>query len=468
MSVQIGDVWNFTTAQPAVGKIVREWWTGQAGTAITQLTTSPLYPNDPTGRDLMDRFEGPVDWKDSYATRLYGWLKPETSGSYRFWIASNDLGELWLSTDVDPANAVQIAAVTGWSNPRDFDNASRYAGSKQESAPITLEAGQKYYIQALMKEGTGEDHIAVAWQPPVEARVVIPARFVDSFAILPLRAADPQPGNGAVDTVQSPVLSWFAGEKALEHDVYFGDDAAAVAAADTNSVLYRGRRSGTTFDVGTLEWNTTYYWRVDETAEGDSESPWKGTVWRFTTADFLPVDDFESYAEDIEAGTTLFQTWIDGLTNDTGSYVGYEIAGGGTYGETSVVHGGRQSMPVAYDNADEPYYSEVERAWTTDQDWTIRGVAVLSLFVRGKTTSDSAVLYVVLEDGESTSAAVEYPDDTVVFSSDWVQWRVPLTDFSGVDPTRIKKMVIGVGSRNDPTPGGSGTIYVDDIRVVKP
>lgn len=466
--VHVGAVWTFTTAQPAVGKIVREWWTDLPGAAVSDLTASELYPDDPTGRELVDRFEGPVDWKDSYAARLYGWLRPEKSGSYRFWIASNEQSELWLSTDADPANAVRIAGVTGWSNPRDFDNASRYAGSDQESTPVVLEAGRKYYIQALMKEGSGEDHVAVAWQPPAEARVVIPARFVDTFAIPPLRAADPQPQDGAVDVVQSPVLRWFAGENALEHDVYFGDDAAAVAGADTNSVLYRGRQSGATFDARTLEWNKTYYWRVDGIAAGDPNGPRKGTVWSFITADFLPVDDFESYTEDIEGEATLFQTWIDGLTNGTGSYVGYPIAAGGTYGETSVVHSGRQSMPLAYDNTNEPYYSEVERVWETDQDWTVDGVGVLSLFIRGEPTSDTATLYVVLTDGSGATAAVEYPDDSIVFSPDWIQWQIPLGSFTGIDPTWIRGLLIGMGSRSDPAPGGSGTVYIDDIRVIKP
>jgi hypothetical protein len=466
--VQIGKVWTFTTAQPAVGKIVREWWTGLPGVAVSDLTASERYPNVPTGRELVDRFEGPVNWKDSYAARLYGWLKPEKSGSYRFWIASNEQSELWLSADADPANAVRIARVTGWSNPRDFNNASRYAGSDQESTPVVLEAGRKYYIQAVMKEGSGEDHVAVAWQPPAEARVVIPARFVDTFAIPPLRAADPQPQDGAVDVVQSLVLRWFAGENALEHDVYFGDDAAAVAAADTNSVLYRGRQGGTEFDAGMLEWNTTYYWRVDEIAEGDPNDPQKGTLWSFATADFLLIDDFEGYTEDIDAEETLFQGWIDGLTNGTGSYVGYPIAVGGTYGETSVVHSGRQSMPLAYDNTNEPYYSEVERVWATDQDWTVDGVGALSLFIHGKPANDPVSLHVALTDGNGAAAAVEYPDDSVVFSPDWVRWQIPLDSFAGIDPTRIRGLVIGVGSRSDSTPGGSGTIYIDDIRVIRP
>lgn len=36
---------------------------------------------------------------------------------------------------------------------------------------------------------------------------------------------------------------------------------------------------------------------------------------------------------------------------------------------------------------------------------------------------------------------------------------------AGVDVASVKKMIIGVGDRDDPQPGGDGVIYIDDIRV---
>ncbi|MEN6578657.1 MAG: PA14 domain-containing protein [Phycisphaerales bacterium] len=465
--VQVGEVWSFTTLQPTVGGIVREWWMDITGTAVANLTGDPRFPNDPTGRELVDLLEGPTDWTDYYGSRLYGWLKPEKSGQYTFWIASDDLSELWLSTDDDPANVAMIASVTGWSSSRDFDNVSTYAGTNQKSAAITLTAGQKYYIEALMKEGGGGDNLAVAWQPPSEARAVIGGRFVDTFALLPLKAAIPSPEDGAVDAVQSPVLSWFAGEKAVEHDVYFGDDAEAVMAADTSSDLYQGRQSGTTFDADDLEWGKTYYWRVDEIDESDPASLWKGTVWNFTTADFISVDDFESYTDDIDAEETIWHAWIDGLTNGTGSYVGYENAANGTFAETTVVHGGGQSMPVTYDNTKSPYYSEVSRTWASVQNWTADGVTTLSLFVRGRTSGAETTLYVALEDSNGKTAVVSNPDTTVVISAEWIEWQIPLSSFTGVNAAKVEVMYIGVGSRTSPVQGGTGVVYIDDIRLVK-
>ena len=98
-----------------------------------------------------------------------------------------------------------------------------------------------------------------------------------------------------------------------------------------------------------LNFGTSYYWKVDEV--GTATYP--GSVWSFTTQPYQSVDDFESYTD--KADEEIFSTWIDGLTSGSnGSTVGYLTAGGGTFGETKIVHGGKQSMPLAYDNNGRP------------------------------------------------------------------------------------------------------------------
>jgi hypothetical protein len=173
-----------------------------------------------------------------------------------------------------------------------------------------------------------------------------------------------------------------AGENVAQHEVYFGDDAAAVAAADSSSPLFKGSQDGTTFEPGVLEWNKTYYWRVDEVNPAEPDSPWAGRVWSFTTADFLVVEDFESYTE--AEGERIYEAWVDGFTDGTnGSTVGYLEAVNGTFGETAIVHGGGQSMPLDYSNAAAPFYSEATREFSPAQNWTVEGVDTLSLWVRG-------------------------------------------------------------------------------------
>ncbi len=94
----------------------------------------------------------------------------------------------------------------------------------------------------------------------------------------------------------------------------------------------------------------------------------------------------ESYTD--KAGEEIFSAWIDGFTNGlSGSTVGYLTATNGTFGETAVVHGGKQSMPMDYNNAKKPFYSEAEYEFTTPQDWTVNGVTDLSLWFRGNPVS---------------------------------------------------------------------------------
>ena len=136
--------------------------------------------------------EGPTNWADDYGTRLSALLLPPVSGEYTFRIAGDDQAELWLSTDANPANAIRIAGVTGWTGPREW---TREAG--QTSMPISLLAGHKYYIEALAKEGAGDDNLAVAWQGPgmAEPRIIC-VPYVESPACTPFIAHSPSPRDG--------------------------------------------------------------------------------------------------------------------------------------------------------------------------------------------------------------------------------------------------------------------------------
>ncbi|MHC4734547.1 MAG: lamin tail domain-containing protein [Planctomycetota bacterium] len=149
-----------------IGSILYEYWDGISGTLVSDLTSSPDYPGNPTSIDYKTSFEAPADWDEQYGIRMRGYLHPPSNGNYTFWISSDDNSELWLSTDDDPINKVRIAFENSWSNSRVWQ-----LGGDEESAPISLVGGQKYYIEALMKENTGGDNLAVAWSldnnPPV-------------------------------------------------------------------------------------------------------------------------------------------------------------------------------------------------------------------------------------------------------------------------------------------------------------
>lgn len=278
-------------------------------------------------------------------------------------------------------------------------------------------------------------------------------------------AGDPQPASGTVVDIRNvPDLAWSAGNTAASHDVYFGSDRQAVANADRNAAEFKGNQADASFSIADLVafGDGDSYWRIDE-VEADGVTIHKGHVWKLTVPAYLPVDDFESYTD---TKNTIFQTWIDGMTNSTGSYVGYETAAGGTFCEISVVHGGSQSMPFKYSNATPPYYSETECSWTTAQDWTAGGVDTLCLFVRGLEENGEGSAYVGLEDKTGKLAVVKSADATLVTTEAWTQVNIPLAYF-GVNAAQITKMCLGIGDRDNPTPGGVGKVYIDDIRVIK-
>ncbi len=275
----------------------------------------------------------------------------------------------------------------------------------------------------------------------------------------------PQPANGAVDVSQSPILTWVHGVFADTHQVYFGTDKEAVKNADTSSPEYKGTGNlgSESFNPGSLEWNTTYYWRIDEANNANADSPWTGPLWSFTTPNFLVIDDFESYNdlnEDEPGSNRIYLAWIDGFDNPAvnGSIVGHANA---PFAEQTIVHGGLQSMPMSYNNA--VGKSEATLTLSANHDWTVNGVDTLTIWVRGNGGNAAETMYVVLND----SAGVDNPNPNAALITAWTQWNIDLQAFAeqGVNLTNINTITLGFGNRNNPVAGGSGMVFFDDIRL---
>ena len=215
-----------------------------------------------------------------------------------------------------------------------------------------------------------------------------------AVASSPTQARAPKPEDGAtVQLADATAVSFTPGGYAAWHDVYFGADRDAVTNADTSDAtgIYRGRKDVDGYILPeALEWGGVYYWRIDEVEADDTVHT--GTVWTFTVADYLLIDDFESY----NAGAKqIWFAWKDGLPygspddpdyypgNGTGAAVGDETTG--SYTEQTIVQGGSQSMPYYYNNSKEGAagYSEAELTLSYPRDWTEQGVGELSLWFRG-------------------------------------------------------------------------------------
>jgi len=309
---------------------------------------------------------------------------------------------------------------------------------------------------------------------------------VDEFDILATHKGDvwgfttpgavgsPKPSHGAVGVKHTPILKWSPGDNAVSHQVYFGTDKDAVRNANTGSPEYKGSRNlgSESYDPGKLQWDTTYYWRVDGVNNANPNSPWIGLVWSFTTADFLVVDDFEDY----DMGSNeIWWSWKDGLGyaahgnepaypgNGTGAAVGDESTA--SYCEETIVHGGSQSMPLSYDNS-VLKYSEAQKTLTYPRDWTENGVKTLTIWFRGDPANAAETLYVAL----NGTAVVSYDNPKAAQINKWTQWDIDLKVFAdqGVNLANVNTIALGLGNKKNPVVGGSGTMYFDDIGLYPP
>jgi hypothetical protein len=284
------------------------------------------------------------------------------------------------------------------------------------------------------------------------------------------RAWGPDPFNGASDVPRDVELGWRPGDFATHHDVYFGDDWDDVNDATTSDGESKGRQplGSESYDPpGDLDLGKTYYWRIDEVNEANEpDHLWKGHVWTFTVANYLIIEDFESYDDT----NRIYYTWEDGVVNSTGSYIDL-----GTK-PFDPAHGGTQSMEYIYDNRSDiwgvGYYSEVELPFAGPQDFTDGGVKALSLFFYGdpgNDTNDTEQLYVALG---GSYAEVRYGDNAEDMNdlklAEWTEWNAAISDFAGVDPCAVTSLFIGFGQRGSATPGGNGIAYFDDIRLYPP
>ena len=456
--VERGEVWSFETTHPGLGLCTREVWATIESRNVNDLLLDPRFPDSPSEMSELTLFDSNANLGDWQGARIKAWLHVPFTGEYTFKMSSYSPAKLWLSPIPDDRTQTQM--ILEIPIERLLRNDWRFSAE-----PITLEADQRYYIEAMWVTTDHGDHCQAAWEGPgIRDIEVIQGGYLEP--VEELWARSPSPVNQAQPVPQTLVLEWIGGTRAEQHAVYFGTDPNAVAAGDAS--VEQGVQTDASFDTGPLDWGTTYYWRIDEVNDAEADSPWIGPVWSFTTADFLIVDDFEAYDDNMDGGTAIYQTWIDGVENGTGSYVGYEASNNGTFGETAIVHGGRQSMPLTYDNSVSPWYSVTYRDFSPAEDWTVNEITDLSLWIQGQAEGNTpANLYVVVEDADGNSAKVSHPDASVVTTPTWSRWVIPLDHLTGVNLTRIERLSISVGDPDSAAADGTGTIFVDDIWVMR-
>src|SRR5882724_8081275 len=190
------------TLSAARATLLREYWLDIPGALVSDLTSNASFPDNPSASNQLATFEAPINWADNYGTRIRGYITPAVTGSYVFWISSDDASELWLSMSDDPDNKILIASVPGWSNSREWN---KYPA--QQSVPIGLVSGQQYYVEALQKEAQGGDNVAAGWAKPGEPTSA-PSEVIPGSVISPWTG--PKPGYNSRPVIAVPQDKWFA------------------------------------------------------------------------------------------------------------------------------------------------------------------------------------------------------------------------------------------------------------------
>jgi len=255
-----------------------------------------------------------------------------------------------------------------------------------------------------------------------------------------VKARNPNPLVAAFIPKPEVTLSWTAGAKATKHNVYFG------TAADSMTLIGNQITAATLF-VGDLDFGTQYFWRVDEM---DDNNLWTGDVWNFTTRGLLYVDEYEYYAD----SAAFEAVWT--------------AAGGSTIALNAVApYLGTKSMKLDYNNSVAPYYSQASLSSIWHNDFTAFDLKSIDVSYYGVAANAAEKMYMTLSDG--VNSATVQNTSVMIQDSAWQVWHIALTDFTDVNPSldlsNITGLTIGLGTKAAPVAGGTGTVYIDNIRL---
>jgi hypothetical protein len=426
-----GETWSFTTepyAYPIRGAI----------TATASAFQSNMRPESTVnGSGLNDLDQHSIDPTQMWMSGVKpAWIQFEFDKVYKLhemWVwNSNQSIEAFLGFGAKDVTVEYSADGATWTPLGGVPQFARAPGTPVYTANTTVEFGD---VMAKFVKLT----ITTNWGGIASQTGLSEVRFF----YVPVQAFSPQPAVGATDVRVETDLLWRPGREAASHTVYIGADSNAVADGLVSGTSVAAHR----YAPADLLFATEYFWKVDEVGDAGVRP---GDVWSFTTEDYASVDDFESYTDDMEAEETIWHTWIDGLTDGkSGSQVGHDAA---PFAETTVVHGGRQSMLLLYDNADFAF-SEATRTFDASQNWTVRGIKTLSIHFAGVAGNDGQ-LYLKINgvkiacDGDPADLA----------RTAWQAWNVDLSKVGGVNS--VRSLTLGVEGA-----GAAGTLYVDDIRL---
>ncbi|MHC4681505.1 MAG: discoidin domain-containing protein [Planctomycetota bacterium] len=391
-----------------------------------------------------------------------------STGATDMWLSSNEPLGAWIQYEFD--NAYRLHEMWVWNSNQIFEGLFGF-GLKDVAVEYSTD-GTEWTALADAREfaqapGTGDyahnTTVDFGGVPAQYVRLtassnwggVLPQYGLSEvrFFYIPVIAREPSPDSGATDVDLDVTLSWRAGREAGTHDVSLSTDEQAVIDGNAPVVTVTDASYSSTLDLG-----STYYWRIDEVNDAETPTTYQGDIWSFSTIEYLVVDGFEDYND--WPPHEIYTTWLDGYEDPAnGSQVGNLLP---PLVETTIVHSGKQSMPLFYDNTAGVRYSEAERTLSPPQDWTRNGIKTLTISFCGDPNNTVAQMYAKLN-----GVKVVYDGNPADITNGWwQQWNIDLASF-GVDLRNVATLAIGFGDETSPALGGSGVVYFDEIRLYR-
>jgi len=315
VTTHTGDVWSFKTIPDILvtDPNLMGWWKFDEGAGATAL--------DWSGQDNHGEIRGGTEWVDGYdggALRLKGHdgyvnlpigevIASMDSSTITTWVNFSNAGSAWqrifdfgsgtgtyifLCPRTETDGPMRVAIQTGGGGESLIDSTSTLPTGWHHVAVVVISGNMQLYLDSVMVISgptsvilsdlgqTGSNWLGRSqyaadgyfngslddfriYDYPMSADEIVKTMRGD-----PLLAWNAMPADGTIPDIRVALpLSWSAGEKASQHDVYFGTDADVVDNADNSTPeIYRGRQAGTSYTPPeAVEWGGgPYYWRVDE------------------------------------------------------------------------------------------------------------------------------------------------------------------------------------------------------------
>jgi hypothetical protein len=157
-------------------------------------------------------------------------------------------------------------------------------------------------------------------------------------------------------------------------------------------------------------------------------------------------NEFRAYYATVDAPTT----WIPSLSNPV------------TITMASIAYVGLAVTSHTATAVTQAEFSSITTTGAVTGDWQS-----VDLGIAQPAGNTPDTFYVTVKDSAGKSVTLKHPDALAVTVGSWQPWPIPFSDLTGVNPAKIKTLILGIGDQTAPR-HGAGTLYIDDIAAGRP